>query len=139
LHNQSHELLAEVLVQIGVSRASASALVESGATRKLLPHGLGHSLGIQTHDVGCRNILPEARNPFLRNTSVITPEQVFTIEPGCYFIDSLLDELKREPIAADLDWKLIDALVPFGGVRIEDDVRVTDAGPENFTRAFLPT
>ena len=139
LHNQSHELLADVLRDIGLARASAQALVESGATRKLLPHGLGHSLGIQTHDVGCRNVMPEPRNPFLRNTSVITPEQVFTIEPGCYFIPSLLDELRAEPIASDLDWKLLDALVPFGGVRIEDDVRVTENGPENFTRAFLPT
>lgn len=139
LHNQSHELLAQVLVDVGLARASATALVESGATRKLLPHGLGHSLGIQTHDVGCRNITPEARNPFLRNTSVVAPDQVFTIEPGCYFIAPLLEELKREPIARDIDWKLMDALVPFGGVRIEDDIRVTDGGPENLTRAFLPT
>src|SRR3990172_1822836 len=62
LHNQSHELLADVLRDVGLARASAAALVESGATRKLLPHGLGHSLGIQTHDVGCRNVAPEARN-----------------------------------------------------------------------------
>jgi Xaa-Pro dipeptidase len=139
LHNQSHELLAEVIKDIGVSRASAQALVESGATRKLLPHGLGHSLGIQTHDVGCRNIQPEARNPFLRNTSTVTQGQVFTIEPGCYFVPMLLDELKQMPIAGDLDWKLIDALVPFGGVRIEDDLRVVDGGTENMTRTWLST
>jgi Xaa-Pro dipeptidase len=139
LHNQSHELLAQVLVDVGVAKqgTTANALVESGMTRKLLPHGLGHSLGIQTHDVGCRNIQPEPRNPFLRNTSTIVAEQVFTIEPGCYFIDSLLAELRAEPIAASLDWTLIDALVPFGGVRIEDDVRVTATGHENMTRAFL--
>lgn len=137
LHNQSHELLADVLRDIGVARASAAALVDGGATRKLLPHGLGHSLGIQTHDVGCRNVLPEGRNPFLRNTSTVALGQVFTIEPGCYFVPMLLDELKRLPVAAELDWKLIDALVPFGGVRIEDDLRVVEGGTENLTRTWL--
>ena len=138
LHNESHELLAQALVDIGVSRASPGALVDSGATRKLLPHGLGHSLGIQTHDVGCRNVDPEARNPFLRNTSTIEAAQVFTIEPGCYFIPSLMTELRASPIASDLDWRLLDALVPFGGVRIEDDCHVLAQGIDNMTRAYLP-
>jgi Xaa-Pro dipeptidase len=137
LHNQSHELLAEVLRDVGIARASAASLVDSGATRKLLPHGLGHSLGIQTHDVGCRNILPEGRNPFLRNTATVAPGQVFTIEPGCYFVPMLLEELRALPVAKELDWTLIDALVPFGGVRIEDDLRVIEGGTENLTRAWL--
>jgi len=137
LHNQCHELLAEVLQGIGMSRGSAAALVDSGATRKLLPHGLGHSLGIQTHDVGCRNIVPEGRNPFLRNTSTIAEGQVFTIEPGCYFIPQLLTELRALPVAGDIDWKLVEALTPFGGVRIEDDLRVSAGGTENMTRSNL--
>ncbi|MBI1947567.1 MAG: Xaa-Pro dipeptidase [Deltaproteobacteria bacterium] len=137
LHNQSHELLAELLRELGIAKASTAALVDSGATRKLLPHGLGHSLGIQTHDVGCRKVAPEARNPFLRNTTTITPGQCFTIEPGCYFIPALLDELRALPVAAELDWRLIDALTPFGGVRIEDDLFVTATGHENLTRPFL--
>ena len=106
--------------------------------RKLLPHGLGHSLGIQTHDVGCRNVVPEGRNPFLRNTSTIDAGQVFTIEPGCYFIPSLLTELKAMHAGASFDWSLMDGLVAFGGVRIEDDLRVIEGGTENMTRAFLP-
>lgn len=137
LHNQSHELLAELLRELRLAKASAAALVDSGATRKLLPHGLGHSLGIQTHDVGCRNVAPDARNPFLRNTTTITPGQCFTIEPGCYFIPALLAELRALPIAAELDWQLIDALTPFGGVRIEDDLLVTASGHDNLTRPFL--
>ena len=137
LHNQSHELLAALLRELGIAKASAAALVDSGATRKLLPHGLGHSLGIQTHDVGCRNVAPEARNPFLRNTTVITPGQCFTIEPGCYFIPALLEELRALPIAAELDWRAIEALTPFGGVRIEDNLVVTEGGHDNLTRPFL--
>jgi Xaa-Pro dipeptidase len=137
LHNQSHALLAGVLREVGVARASAEALVDSGATRKLLPHGLGHSLGLQTHDVGCRSVAPEARNPFLRNTTTITTGQCFTIEPGCYFIPALMDELRALPIAAELDWRLLDALTPFGGVRIEDNLVVTVTGHDNLTRPFL--
>jgi len=137
LHNQSHELLAAALCHIGVGRASESELVESGATRAFLPHGLGHSLGLQTHDVGCALIKPDAKNPFLRNTSTIEVGQVFTIEPGCYFIDSLLEPLRAGPHAAAIDWKLVEQLAPFGGVRIEDDLAVEGVGARNFTREVL--
>lgn len=141
LHDESHEMLAAVLVSTGIAKAgsSAAALVHDGATRKLFPHGLGHSLGLVTHDVGCRQIAPRKDNPFLRNTSVIDVDQVFTIEPGCYFIPSLLAELRALPIASSLDWTLIEQLTPFGGVRVEDDVLVTGgAGAvDNFTRPWL--
>jgi Xaa-Pro dipeptidase len=138
LHNESHELLAGALRALGIARASAEELVESGATRKFLPHGLGHSLGLQTHDVGCALVRPEPRNPFLRNTADIAVGQVFTIEPGCYFIAPLLDELRAEPIAAAFDWRLVDELAKFGGVRIEDDIAVVDDGVRNLTREHLP-
>ncbi len=137
LHNESHELLAEVLRDVGLGTGSASELVESGATRKFLPHGLGHSLGLQTHDVGCALVRPQENNPFLRNTADIEVGQVFTIEPGCYFIPSLLDELRSGPHSGIIDWNLVDQLAPFGGVRIEDDVAVVDEGPRNLTREVL--
>jgi len=140
LHDRSHHLLADVLKATGIAKATASAaaLVDGGVTRKLLPHGLGHSLGLVTHDVGCRQVAPRADNPFLRNTIDIAVDQCFTIEPGCYFITSLLGELRALPAAADLDWRLLDALVPFGGVRVEDDLVVLQGGVDNLTRAFLP-
>lgn len=139
LHNRSHELLAPVLRELGIAKGSDSELVEKGVTRKFLPHGLGHSLGLQTHDVGCRNTEPESRNPWLRNTSAISTGQIFTIEPGCYFIDSLLDELKASPQGSMIDWKLVSELRRFGGVRIEDDLAVTGNGADNYTREFLPS
>lgn len=138
LHNRSHELLAPVLREIGITTLSDDELVAKGVTRKFLPHGLGHSLGLQTHDVGCRNTDPEPRNPWLRNTSKIESAQVFTIEPGCYFIPSLLDELKASAQGSSIDWRVVGELRRFGGVRIEDDLAVTAAGHENFTRSFLP-
>lgn len=138
LHNRSHELLAPLLREVGIARGSDAELIESGVTRKFLPHGLGHSLGLQTHDVGCRNTQPEARNPWLRNTTRITPGQVFTIEPGVYFIEHLLAELKASPAGRSVDWRLVDQLVPFGGVRVEDDLVVLEDGVRNVTREYLP-
>ena len=134
LHDRCHQLLAEALVELGVGRASPDALVARGVTRALFPHGLGHSLGVQVHDVGMRLRAPRPENRFLRNTSTIEPGQVFTIEPGCYVIDALLAPLRADDRAELLDWAAIDALRPFGGVRIEDDVVITDHGVRNLTR-----
>jgi Xaa-Pro dipeptidase len=138
LHDQAHELLAEVLRELGIASASADELVASGATRCFLPHGLGHSLGLVTHDVGCRLVPPRPENRFLRNTSTIEPGQVFTIEPGCYFIDRLLAELRGRPVAAAIDWDLVAELSHFGGVRIEDNIAVLERGIANLTRDNWP-
>jgi Xaa-Pro dipeptidase len=137
LHDRTHELLAEVLRDLDIVRASPAAIVDSGASRVFFPHGLGHSLGIQVHDVGLRPRDPRPENRFLRNTGVIELGQVFTLEPGCYFIGSLLHELRGRSIAADVSWSLVDSLRPFGGVRVEDNVAVTEAGTENLTRPAL--
>jgi Xaa-Pro dipeptidase len=134
LHDRSHELLAAALLELGIGRGSAEALIARGVTRALFPHGLGHSLGIQVHDVGLKKTPPRADNPFLRNTSTIEVGQVFTIEPGCYVIDALLEPLRNDDRRALLDWHAIDAIRPFGGVRIEDDVAVVDGGVRDFTR-----
>lgn len=137
LHDQSHERLAELLIDAELARPGVSreALVNTRVTRAFFPHGLGHSLGVQVHDVGCRRTPPAEWNPFLRNTSVIRPGQVFTIEPGLYFIDSLLDPLRSGPHRDLVSWAKVDALRPMGGIRIEDDVAVTALGVENLTRS----
>jgi Xaa-Pro dipeptidase len=140
LHDDSHQLVASLLRQVGVARGSIEELVDSGATRAFFPHGLGHSLGLQTHDVGCGLRAPRANNPFLRNTSEVEAGQVFTIEPGVYFIEALLAPLRGGPHAALIDWAEVDALAPLGGVRIEDDLHVAggDAVIRNLTREQLP-
>ena len=131
LHDESHRQAARVLREVGISRLSDDELVAQGITRAFYPHGLGHSLGLQTHDPGCGLQKPRKDNPFLRNTSRIEVNQVFTIEPGLYFIPALLQPLRGN---AGIDWKLVDALAPFGGIRIEDDVLVQERGIRNFTR-----
>jgi Xaa-Pro dipeptidase len=126
-----------VLRDVGIARGSDAELVSRGVTRKFLPHGLGHSLGLQTHDVGCARVRPEPRNPFLRNTTAVEPGQCFTIEPGCYFIEPILAELRTSKEGTLIDWRLVDELVKFGGVRIEDDVSVGEDGVTNVTREYL--
>jgi Xaa-Pro dipeptidase len=60
---------------------------------------------------------------------------VVTVEPGVYFIDSLLDAMRAGQHARRVNWVLVDALRPFGGIRIEDNVAVGEAASENLTRA----
>jgi Xaa-Pro dipeptidase len=137
LHDESHRQVGVILREVGIVKDAEQA-VANGITRAFYPHGLGHALGLQVHDVGCALIAPRADNSFLRNTSVIAPDQVFTIEPGVYFIESLLAPLRDGPRGRDVDWKVVDALAPFGGVRIEDDLLVLrDRGVRNFTREQL--
>ncbi len=139
LHNDSHHRLAKLLLEANIATgASASGLVEQGITRAFFPHGLGHSLGLQVHDVGCRLVAPADENAFLRNTTTIAPGQVFTIEPGCYFIEGLLGPLRAGPASKLVLWSTVDALRPFGGIRIEDNLAVTQSASINLTRDNWP-
>ncbi|MBB3061871.1 Xaa-Pro dipeptidase [Microbulbifer rhizosphaerae] len=141
LHRDCHLKVAEILQRFGVIATSPESAVESGISRTFLPHGLGHFLGLQVHDVGGHQTAPEggttpppAEYPFLRTTRTIEAGQVFTIEPGLYFIDSLLAELKDSPLAKEVNWNKVDAFRPYGGVRIEDNVIVHPDRVENMTR-----
>ncbi|GAC1518671.1 MAG: Xaa-Pro dipeptidase [Polyangiales bacterium] len=138
LHDESHRQMSAILVDSGLAKGTAEEIDAQGVSRAFYPHGLGHSLGLVTHDVGCASLRPRADNPFLRNTSRIAEGQVFTIEPGLYFIDGLLAELRAKPAGKLVDWNVVDAVAPFGGIRIEDDVLVLDSGVRNFTCEVLP-
>ena len=138
LHDESHRQMSAILVESGLAKGTAEEIDAQGVSRAFYPHGLGHSLGLVTHDVGCASLRPRADNPFLRNTSTIAEGQVFTIEPGLYFIDGLLAELRAKPAGKLVDWNVVEAVTPFGGIRIEDDVLVLEKGVRNFTREVLP-
>ena len=134
LHDHAHVLLAEALRTLGIAHGGANELVDRGVTRALFPHGLGHSLGVVTHDVGMKQRPPRPDNKFLRNTSTIEVGQVFTIEPGIYVIDALLAPLRADDRKRLIDWAAIDELRAFGGIRIEDNVEVRTDGVRNLTR-----
>jgi Xaa-Pro dipeptidase len=139
LHEESHRQVAAILRDVGILRGPVDAATDAGVTRAFYPHGLGHSLGLQTHDVGCGLRAPRRDNPYLRNTSDIAAGQVLTIEPGIYFIEALLSPLRADTKArAMIDWALVEALAPLGGVRIEDDVHVLGGETRNLTREQLP-
>jgi len=141
IHLLAHEGIAHVLQQHGIVRLDTQDMIETGITRTFFPHGIGHFLGLQVHDVG--GLVHDdwgtpkpapADHPFLRCTRSIEAGQVFTIEPGLYFIDSLLDELKASTSAKYIDWKLVEVLSPYGGIRIEDNIAVHQDHNENMTR-----
>jgi Xaa-Pro dipeptidase len=141
LHLTTHRKLADLLVEIDVAKGSAAALIESGVTAAFYPHGLGHLLGLQVHDMGGfmaddegTHIDPPSGHPYLRLTRDLEENQVVTIEPGLYVVDLLLAELAGTPAEKMINNKRVDWLRPFGGMRIEDNVRVTRSGCENLTR-----
>jgi Xaa-Pro dipeptidase len=137
----AHTLLAEVLVDAELATGDPASLLETGVTSAFFPHGLGHLLGIQVHDVGgfMENesgtiIDPPSGHPFLRLTRVLEENMVLTIEPGLYVIDMLLEKLRGTAAENQVNWKTVDWLRPFGGIRIEDNVRVLVNDRENLTR-----
>ncbi|WP_242521849.1 Xaa-Pro dipeptidase [Motiliproteus sp. SC1-56] len=141
LHLSMHRALARILRDFGLVDMSEEGQLESGITSTFFPHGLGHLLGLQVHDVGGLQADPAGTpappplsHPFLRLTRSLETDMVVTVEPGLYFIEPLLARLAEAPHRGAVDWAKVDALRPYGGIRIEDNVRVTPAGCENFTR-----
>jgi Xaa-Pro dipeptidase len=141
IHLLAHAGIAQILQDTGIVNLPAADIVEQGITRTFFPHGIGHFLGLQVHDVG--GLVNDDRgtpkpapedHPFLRCTRMIEARQVFTIEPGLYFIDSLLRDLKATPASKYINWDTVDTYRPFGGIRIEDNIIVHRDKNENMTR-----
>lgn len=141
IHLDAHLALAGILKDFGVLKTSAEAAVETGVSGVFFPHGIGHGIGLQVHDVagfaasdrGGRIDKP-AGHPYLRMTRVLEAGMAVTIEPGLYFVDLLLDGLRQGEHAGSVDWNRIEQFRPFGGIRIEDDVVCTQDAPINLTR-----
>jgi Xaa-Pro dipeptidase len=141
LHLLAHLRLGGVLKQHGILKMTPESAAETGVSSTFFPHGLGHSIGLQVHDVGGfmanadGDTVPQPDgHPFLRQTRQLEPSMMCTIEPGVYFIDMLLQELRAGEHADAVDWHAVDRMRPFGGIRIEDDVLCTGDAPENLTR-----
>ncbi len=141
LHQQTARDLAAGLTDIGLLRGDPHTLVEEGACALFFPHGVGHMVGLGVRDAGGRlpGREPDPR-PGLENLRVDLPLAagfVMTVEPGIYFVPALLrDPARREAFRAQVDWELADRLLGIGGIRIEDNVLVTDGAPEVLTAAI---
>jgi Xaa-Pro dipeptidase len=141
VHLQAHWLIAGVLRRAGIVSCSQETAVAEGVSSVFFPHGIGHLLGLQVHDVAgfARDVsgaeIPRpAGHPFLRLTRVLETGFVVTVEPGLYFIDLLLEQARGDARERHIHWDAVERLKPFGGIRIEDDVLCTAGAPENLTR-----
>lgn len=141
-HVDMHHRIAKILKKHDIIKGlSEEAMVEQGITTPFLPHGLGHPLGLQVHDVagfmqdenGTHLAAPKMY-PFLRCTRVIEPKMVLTIEPGLYFIESLLASWRESEFKTHFNWHKIEQMKPYGGIRIEDNIVIHHNRIENMTR-----
>jgi len=141
IHFDAHKRIASLLHDSGVITMTAPDAVTSGLSSVFFPHGVGHLLGLQVHDVvgfsvdakGTRKA-PPAGHPYLRLTRTLEPGFVVTIEPGLYFIDMLLDEARDSAHGRHINWRRVEEFRPYGGIRVEDNVACTAGESENLTR-----
>ncbi|KAL0829227.1 hypothetical protein ABMA28_004054 [Loxostege sticticalis] len=141
MHLTANRAMLEHLKKGGLLKGDVEEMIKNGVNGILQPHGLGHLLGLDVHDVGgyLPHCPPRPEGPLarLRTARRLQPGMLLTVEPGCYFIPGLLDGAKNNPSQAQFfNWDVVDKYRGFGGVRIEDDVLITEEGVENFT--FVP-
>ena len=141
LHFTAARHVADGFVQLGILRGDPDDLVDRDAYALFFPHGLGHMLGLATHDAGgClagRHPSDRFGLKWLRADLPLEPGYVLTIEPGIYFIRAILTDPGRRRTYRDaVDWDRVDALLDFGGIRIEDDVLITDGAAEVLSAAI---
>uniref|UniRef100_A0A8B9Q7G6 Peptidase D n=1 Tax=Apteryx owenii TaxID=8824 RepID=A0A8B9Q7G6_APTOW len=138
MHRLADRVHLEELTRIGILKGNVDDMVKVHLGAIFMPHGLGHLLGIDVHDVGGypegveRIDLPGLRS--LRTARMLEAGMVLTIEPGIYFIDHLLDQALHEPTqSCFINNDVLQRFRGFGGVRIEDDIAVTATGMELLT------
>lgn len=145
-HQSAHHKIGELLIDQQILSCSIEQALKDKFTTPFFPHGLGHHLGLQVHDVAGKQLNPAGKmaeqpqdHPYLRTTRTIEENHVFTVEPGLYFIPMLLKKFRNSPqFGSIFNWKLIDELTPHGGIRIEDNIFITKNGYRNLTREHLP-
>ncbi|BBO67510.1 Xaa-Pro dipeptidase [Desulfosarcina alkanivorans] len=140
IHLLAARRLSSDFKKLGLMHGDVSEMVESGAYALFFPHGLGHMMGLDVHDMESlgenhvgytENIRRDTRFGLnrLRLAKPLEPGFVVTVEPGVYFIPPLIRQWRAENRFGDhIDYRRLEPFLDFGGVRIEDDVRVTSDG-----------
>lgn len=140
VHLKACEVLVERLKHIGLMKGNTAAAVAAGAHALFFPHGLGHMMGLDVHDmedlgetyVGYDEKTKRSQQfglAYLRLAKKLEPGHVLTVEPGIYFIPALIDQWQAEKkSAAFINYAEVDKYRKFGGIRIEDNVLVTSKG-----------
>jgi len=133
--------VVEGLTHLGILMGHPDALVERDTHALFFPHGLGHMVGLGVRDASgylrgrVRSNRPGLKN--LRTDLPLQPGYAITVEPGIYFMPPLLCDVARRAQYSDVvNWSRVDELLDLGGIRIEDNVLVTEKGPENLNAAI---
>ncbi len=140
VHLRAVTTLAAGLNDLGLMRGDVDEAVKAGAHALFMPHGLGHMMGLDVHDmedlgekyVGYDKSVQRSDQfglAFLRLAKELRPGYVLTVEPGIYFIPALIDKwIKEDKHTEFIDFERVNEYRDFGGIRIEDDVLVTEEG-----------
>jgi Xaa-Pro aminopeptidase len=140
VHMIAATTIAEGLKAVGIMKGDVHEAVAQGAHAMFFPHGLGHMLGMDVHDlegvgenyVGYNEEIKRSEQfgtAFLRLGRKLEPGFVLTVEPGIYFIPALIDQWRAEKKFTDfINYDIAESYKDFGGIRIEDDALVTDSG-----------
>lgn len=139
MHKLAESKVLGALIKANILNGNVEEMLEKSLGATFMPHGLGHFLGLDTHDPG--GYLKGSKRPTdsnlksLRTTRVLEEGMVITVEPGCYFINSLIDQAMKDPdTCCFIIQNEIERFRGFGGVRLEDDIVVTANGCENLTK-----
>jgi len=140
VHFKAVTVIASGLKELGLMKGDVEEAVKAGAHALFMPHGLGHMMGLDVHDmedigedhVGYDKNINRSEQfglAYLRLAKELKPGYVLTVEPGIYFIPALIDKWGKENKFADyIDYEKVEEYRDFSGIRIEDDVLVTDDG-----------
>jgi Xaa-Pro aminopeptidase len=140
LHFMACKILATELKNLGLMKGDVDEAVAAGAHALFMPHGLGHMMGLDVHDmealgenfIGYNDEIKRSEQfgtAFLRFALPYKPGHVFTVEPGCYFIPELIEKWKSEGKFTNfINYSKISNYMSIGGIRIEDNVLITEKG-----------
>ncbi|MHC1706809.1 MAG: aminopeptidase P family protein [Bacteroidales bacterium] len=140
MHMLAAKTIVKGLKEIGLMKGDVDAAVAAGAHTLFFPHGIGHMMGMDVHDmeslgenfVGYDETISRATEfgtAYLRMGKTLKPGFVLTVEPGVYFIPALIDIFKAEGKYTEfINYDLVDTYIGFGGVRLEDDILITENG-----------
>ena len=150
VHLASCRVLAQGLTDLGLMKGNVDEAVAAGAHALFMPHGLGHNMGLDVHDmedlgqiyVGYDNETRPSTQfglASLRMGRMLKPGYVLTVEPGCYFIPALIDQWEAEGTNKDfINFEALKAYRTFGGIRLEDDIVITGNGCRMLGSKRLP-
>lgn len=150
IHLKSYEIISRGLIDLGIMKGDPVEAANLCATALFMPHGLGHMMGLDVHDMedlGQKYVgydeKTQPENVFgiasLRMGRGLKPGYVLTNEPGIYFIPELIDQWKAERKFEDfINYKKVEEYRDFGGIRLEDDILITDNGSRILGEKRIP-